>query len=190
MRASYALAALLAALSGWQTACAQGIFGLTPPRPSDLPVAPGKGPDRPLVSGSYYYYAGSSSLRSATYYVVPVGRVTVYLAPLSAASSQPVTVSGQRQNQHDREAERVPPPRPAEGEVPVVSETIAPGAPASVFRPIGPDERASVRVPAAPLPASPAQTSMPSKLQRDTAPPLREPPSIPGAPAIPAEPKA
>ncbi len=164
MRITHALITVMIGFSGWQAAGAQGLFGLTPPRPGDLPVAPGRGPDRPLVSGSYFYYAGPSSVRSFTlnpYWSIPVSRVTTYyyLTPPAAAPSQPVvSMPEQRQNRaEDRQAERVPPPRPADAGAPVV--------------------------------ARPAQSAMPSRQERDKAPP-REPPPLPGAPAVPAEPKA
>src|SRR5712692_353500 len=119
MRTTHALIALLVGFSAWQAAGAQGLFGLTPPRPGDLPVAPGRGPDRPLVSGSYYYYAGPSNVRSFTfnpYWSIPVGRVTTYyyIAPPAAVPSQSVTIMpGKRPTRaEERQAERVHQPRP------------------------------------------------------------------------------
>src|SRR5438876_6170944 len=117
MRSVFALTALLIASSGWQTGRAQGIFGLTPPRPGDLPIAPGKGPDKRLTSGSHFYYAAPSSVRSSLYYpyLVGVSRVTVFyvVSPAPEPPQPTVTVPRQRQNRdEDRGPERVPAPGP------------------------------------------------------------------------------
>jgi tetratricopeptide (TPR) repeat protein len=55
-----------------------------------------------------------------------------------------------------------------------------------VFLPISPEERAWIRAPAVDKNAAPAPST--SKLERDKAPP-REPPPLPGAPAVPGEPQ-
>ncbi|HLJ92239.1 MAG TPA: tetratricopeptide repeat protein [Gemmataceae bacterium] len=189
MRTTVALLALLIAFRGPPLVCGQGIFGLTPPRPGDLPVAPGKGPDKRLPSSPYVYRAGSSNSRSSiflSYYTVPVSRVTYfYYAPLASVPSPPlVLVPGQRPNADEsREAERVPPPRRAEAGPPSVPEVIAPGAPASVFRPIQPEDRIQAGVPALPAPARPAE---PKREQGSLRP---EPWPFLGVPAVPPEPK-
>lgn len=188
MRTTVALQALLLAFTGPALVCGQGIFGLTPPRPGDLPVAPGKGADKRLPSSPYVYRAGSSNGHSSiflSYYPVPVSRVTyLYYAPLSAAPSPLVLVPGQRPNvDQNREAERVPPPRRAEAEPPYVPEGMAPGAPASVFRPIRPEDHVQAGVPALPEPARPAEP------KREPGSPRPEPWPLPGVPAVPPEPK-
>jgi hypothetical protein len=182
MRIKHALVVLLVGFSGWHAVNAQSLFGLTPPRPGDLPVAPGKGLERPLGSGAYLYYA---SVRGLTYASAPVGRVTAYyyIAPASPYQAAG-TAAGQ---QLTRNPGRVPPPRPADAEAPVVTDTIAPGTPASVFRPIRPEARGGSGIPTVFEPAGPAKPKIPSKFDRDNAPPL--PPPLPGAPPIPAEPK-
>ena len=99
MRFVIARVALLVALSSSQTVCAQGMFGLTAPRPSDLPVAPGKGStlDKHPTPRSYYYYSSSANVRNTVfnpYVSVPVSRVTYYyLAPVSIVPSQPVVIA-------------------------------------------------------------------------------------------------
>src|SRR5207302_5661871 len=153
------------------------------PRPGDLPVARAKGivHDSHSSSRSYYHYSYPAGVRSnlfGTYVGVPVSQATFFYAtPLSIVSTQPIVIlpPTPQNREVDRTPERVPPPR-ADALAPFVPEAMAPGAPASVYRPIRPEDRARARVPEVPEPARPAQ-------------PPREPPPLPGAPAAPAEPK-
>jgi tetratricopeptide (TPR) repeat protein len=82
----------------------------------------------------------------------------------------------------DRQVERVPPPRRVEAEAPLVPEAMAPGAPASVFRPIRPEDRARAGVAAMPAPGRNEVPATPSVS------PFREPPPLPGPPTA-ADPK-
>src|SRR5262249_47619886 len=113
-----------------------------------------------------------------------------YVAPASIAVPQPVVVVAPAQPNRDeiRDNERVPPPRPAEA--PVAAEPMALGAPASVFRPIRPEDRVRVTAPRPTDVTKPAPPATPPKLERHPrGPPPREPPPLPGPPATAAEPK-
>jgi hypothetical protein len=197
MRTMIALMALLVAFHGPRPGFGQGIYGLTPPRPGDLPVAPSRAnaPDKRSRSLSYYY-SDSTNVRSSLIrpsWSFPVSRVTLlYISPPSVATPQPVVIiPAARQNRdEDRAGERIPPPRLPEAERPVVPEEVAPGTPASVFRPIRPEDRAWARVPAIPEPAGPVEPAKPSMpVPKRGLPPVREPPPLPGPPAAAAEPK-
>jgi hypothetical protein len=197
MKTLLGLMALLVALQDPRSACGQGIFGLTAPRPGDLPVAPGKGiTDRHNAGSLWYSYA--SRARAGGYIINPHGsysltRVTLlYLSPPAPAASQPVVILPPAQPNHaeNREAERVPPPRRPEVEAPIGDEALAPGAPASVFRPIRPEDRARAAVPAVPEPIRPDQPAAPSVPEQPLPVPLwPEPSPFPGPPAAAAEPK-
>jgi hypothetical protein len=189
MRTLLGVMTLLVVFSGPPSASGQGFFGLTPPRPGDLPVAPGRGISADKRASSLSY----SSLVPAKvrgYLVNPYGtysisRVTyVYVAPSVIAATPSVAMippAGQNPDE-DRQVERVPPPRRAEAEAPLVPEALAPGAPASVFRPIRPEDRARAGV--ATMPA-PGRTEVPAT---PSVPPFREPPPL-AEPPTAADPK-
>ena len=199
---------VVAVFFGSAAACAQGIFGVTPPRPSDIPVAPSRENGLERRSSSRPYYSlergttpprSSASIRRSffdSYWNVPVSRVTFfYLSPVVTASPQPIVVAPEpgRHRDEERNVERIPPPSPPDAEGPAVPEGIDPGAPASVFRPIRPEDRARAMIPTMPeskegQPALPAP--QPASPQKDKVPsPLPEPPALPGPPAAAAEPK-
>lgn len=195
MRTKHALTALLISAPCLQPASAQGLYGLTPPRPGDLPVAPSRASTfgkRPV--SAWYNFANSFAARSTwvkPYWSYTLNRVT-FLSISPAAAPQPVVVvpAPARNREEEPNVERIPPPAPPEAQAPV-PEAIAPGTPASVFRPIRPEDRAWASVPAGAEPAKPA----PPPLRALPEPPaivpsLPEPPIFPGPPVQPTEPKA
>lgn len=191
MRMIFALVALLGGLAGPRLLLAQGIYGLTPPRPGDLPVAPNRGTtsEKRPTSG-WYSSSGFSSVRGAL--IKPSGSVSVsrvsyiYLSPATIALPQPVVIlPGLPQNrEEERTGERIPPPRPREVDRPMVPEEFDPGTPASVFWPIRPEEHALPGMPPAREPARPAMPEPEKSL-----PPPRELPPLPGPPTPAADPK-
>jgi hypothetical protein len=181
------MVALLVAFQDSRLAFGQGILGLTAPRPGDLPVAPGKSiTDRHHAGSIWYSYA--SRPKVGGYIVNPSGsysisRVTwLYLSPPVLAVPQPVVIlpPAQQNAAENQEVERVPPPHRPQAETPIEAETLAPGTPASVFRPIRPEDRARAAVPQRAGPNQPATPSAPE--QPRTVPLWPEPPPLPGPP--------
>jgi hypothetical protein len=183
------LMALLVAFQDPRSLCAQGILGLTAPRPGDLPVAPGKSiVDRPTAGSAWYTYASQPKVvgyivnPSRSYSASPV--TLLYLSPPVIPASQPIVIlpAAQQNRAENQDVERVPPPQRAPAAAPLEAEALAPGAPASVFRPIRPEDRARALLPTVPGPVAPKQP--------EAMPLWPEPPPLPGPPTAAADPKA
>ena len=180
-----------------QPAVAQGLYGLTPPRPGDLPVAPRRGTTSEKRPSSFWYNSGISSSVRITwikpYWSYSLNRVTfLCISPAAVAAPQPVVIVPALGPNRDEEpnVERIPPPARPEIQAPPAPEAIAPGTPASVFRPIRPEDRAWAMVPAFPEPPTPAQLPSPAIPEpKDDLPPLPGSLVFPGPPVVPPDPK-
>jgi Tetratricopeptide repeat len=204
MRLRSMLMVVQAAFLGPAVACAQGLFGLMPPRPSDIPVAPSRENAPERRSGFRLYYAperGANAPRSSASVRKSflgsssslASRVTFfYFAPITTATPQPIVIIPEPGRPRDEEpnVERIPPPSRPEVERAVMPDAIAPGAPASVFRPIRPEDRARAMVPAMAAEKEAQSAAQPTSPEREKTPaPVREPPPLPGPPAEAAESK-
>jgi hypothetical protein len=195
MRNGLALTALLIALAGFRSARAQGIYGLNPPHPGDLPVAPGKGIGFEKRPSSLWYNSGSSfGARSAWFkpsWSYSLNRITfLSISPSTVAAPQPVVIvpAPKRNRDEEQEVERIPPPAPREVQAPPAPEALAPGTPASVFRPIRPEDRAWALVPAVREPAKPAQPTLPAMPEsKEVVSPPAASGTFPGPPAAPRD---
>jgi hypothetical protein len=192
MRSTLARLALLLAISGPGPAFGQGIYGITPPRPGDLPVSPSRANTADKRFSFLSHYSSASTIARSSpikpLWSIPVSRVAfLYISPPSLLTPQPaIVIPVPRQDRdEDRAGERIPPPRRPEPERAVVPEELAPGTPASVFRPIRPEDRAQAQVPVGPKASEPA----PPTLKPEKALPPRELPPLPGPPTIAAEPR-
>jgi len=92
-----------------------------------------------------------------------------------------------RNDDQPRDVERIPPPARPEVEAPAAREEFAPGAPASVFRPIRPEDRTKVMAPA--MPADKANTPFGAPEQENIPSPPTEPPPLPGPPVTAVDPR-
>jgi hypothetical protein len=198
MTTTSGLMLVLAALVSPAAACAQSIFGLTPPRPGDIPVAPRRdsGPEKRPSSRLYSSLeretlrgsAGPGKFLAESYRSYPISRTTfLYFSPLSITTPQPIVIMPRAGRNEDQapNVERVPPPVRPEVEAPAVRDEIAPGAPASVFRPIKPEDRARAMA----MPPDKAIIPYGPPEPENVPSPPREPPPLPGPPVVAVEPK-